>query len=80
MIVHEITYALGAEPEFYSVMQNSECTLKNHVLIIMASRLFFLENGSFKIVPWDEKGVPDVIEDHRIIQGTIADTEYPSGI
>nr|GEX43055.1 F-box protein At1g78280-like [Tanacetum cinerariifolium] len=58
----------------------SECTLKNHVPIIMASGIVFFENGSFKIVPWDGKGVPDIIANHSIIQETIADTEYPFGI
>ncbi|GJZ65150.1 hypothetical protein Tco_0621846 [Tanacetum coccineum] len=66
--------------EFYSLMQKSECTLKNHVPIILASGIVFLENRSFKIMPWDGKGIPDVIENHSIIQGTIADTEYPFGI
>ncbi|PWA69426.1 transferase, transferring glycosyl group [Artemisia annua] len=73
-------HALGTELEFYSLMQKSECTLKDHVPTIMASGIVFLENESFKIVPWDGKGVPDVIANHSIIQETIADTEYPFGI
>ena len=46
----------------------------------MASGIVFLENGSFKVVPWDGKGVPNVTANHSIIQETIADIKYPFGI
>lgn len=62
-------------------MQRSECTLKNHVPKILASGIVSLEKGSYEIVPWDGKGVPDVIAKHsKIVQETFPDTEYPFGI
>lgn len=73
-------HALGTELEFYSLMQKSECTLKNHVPNILASGIVFLENGSYKIVPWAGKGVPDVIAKHSVIQEIFPHTKYPFGI
>lgn len=72
-------HALGTELQFYSLMQRSDCTLKNHVPNILASGIVYLEEGSYKIVPWDGKGVPDVIAKHSLVE-TFADTEYPFGI
>ncbi|XP_023763630.1 lysine-specific demethylase JMJ21 [Lactuca sativa] len=73
-------HALGTELEFYSIMQRSDSTLKHHVPNILASGIVFIENGKYKIVPWDGKGVPDVITKNSTIQEIFSDTEYPFGI
>ncbi|KAL8231955.1 hypothetical protein R6Q57_001733 [Mikania cordata] len=73
-------HALGTELEFYSIMQRSECSLKNHVPNIAASGIIFLENGSYKIIPWDGKGLPDVITKHSTLDDIIPNSEYPFGI
>lgn len=61
-------------------MQKSKSTLNNHVPNIVASGIVFLENGSYSIMPWDGKGVPDVITKRSIVQEAFPDTEYPFGI
>ncbi|KAJ0752762.1 putative transcription factor & chromatin remodeling &Metalloenzymes JmjC family [Helianthus annuus] len=73
-------HALGTELEFYGIMQTSESSLKNHVPNVLASGIVFFENGSYKIMPWDGKGVPDVITKHSTIDDVFPDTEYPFGI
>ncbi|KAL4556455.1 hypothetical protein LXL04_039108 [Taraxacum kok-saghyz] len=73
-------HALGTELEFYSRMQRSESSLKNHVPNILASGIVFLDNGIYKIVPWDGKGVPDVITKNSEIHEIFSNTEYPFGI
>ncbi|KAI3751617.1 hypothetical protein L2E82_22708 [Cichorium intybus] len=73
-------HALGTELEFYSLMQKSDSTLKNHVPKILASGIVFQENGINKIIPWNGKGVPDVITKNTTIKKTFIDTEYPFGI
>nr|XP_043615295.1 F-box protein At1g78280 [Erigeron canadensis] len=74
-------HALGTELEFYSLMQKSDCTLKNHVPNILASGIVLLKDGTYKIMPWDGKGVPDIIAKHRtMVLGTFTDHEYPFGI
>ncbi|KAK1432209.1 hypothetical protein QVD17_09103 [Tagetes erecta] len=73
-------HALGTELEFYNKMQKSESSLKTHVPNIIASGFIFLEDGLYKIVPWDGKGVPDVITKHGMIDDIVPNTEYPFGI
>uniref|UniRef100_A0A7N0UM70 F-box protein n=1 Tax=Kalanchoe fedtschenkoi TaxID=63787 RepID=A0A7N0UM70_KALFE len=52
---------LGTELEFYSSLQQVNSPLKNHVPEVFASGILFLENGSYNVVQWDGKEVPDVI-------------------
>lgn len=61
-------------------MQKSESSLKNYVPNILASGFIILENGSYKIIPWDGKGVPDVVTKHSMIDDIVPNTEYPFGV
>ncbi|KAL6962751.1 hypothetical protein U1Q18_037708 [Sarracenia purpurea var. burkii] len=54
-------HSLGSELEFNSLLCKVESHLKNHIPGILGSGIVFIENGSYKIVPWDGKGVPNVI-------------------
>ncbi|KAI7741220.1 hypothetical protein M8C21_019779 [Ambrosia artemisiifolia] len=75
----QILMEYGLHPYSLSSM-TSESGLKNHVPNILATGIVFLENGSYKIMPWDGKGVPDVITEHSTIDDIFSGTEYPFGI
>ncbi|KAM0976760.1 hypothetical protein PS2_019360 [Malus domestica] len=54
-------YGLGTELEFYNLLCKVNCPLKNHMPDVLESGIIYLENGVYRIVPWDGNMVPDVI-------------------
>uniref|UniRef100_A0A7C9ARL2 JmjC domain-containing protein n=1 Tax=Opuntia streptacantha TaxID=393608 RepID=A0A7C9ARL2_OPUST len=56
-------YSLGTELEFYDLLCRVKSQLKEHAPDILASGLIYLDNGCHIVVPWDGRGVPDVITD-----------------
>ncbi|CAL5385904.1 unnamed protein product [Camellia sinensis] len=72
--------ALGTELEFYSLLCKVDSPLKNHIPGVLASGILFIENGSYKIVPWDGKGVPDVIASCNLIPENSLEVDFPFGV
>ncbi|XP_062101378.1 lysine-specific demethylase JMJ21-like [Humulus lupulus] len=54
-------YGLGSELEFHSLLSKVNSPLQNYIPEVLSSGILYLENGSYKIVPWDGSGVPEVI-------------------
>ncbi|KAJ0085453.1 hypothetical protein Patl1_08561 [Pistacia atlantica] len=73
-------YGLGTELEFYSSLSKVNSPLKNHIPEILASGILYLENGSYKVVPWDGKGVPDAIGKCNLISWNYREDDFPFGI
>ncbi|KAG8632916.1 hypothetical protein MANES_18G065400v8 [Manihot esculenta] len=73
-------YGLGTELEFYSVLHKVNSPLKNHVPEILASGILYVENGTYKIVPWDGKGVPNVIGKSKVIPVNCKENDFPFGV
>ncbi|KAL6179441.1 hypothetical protein ACLB2K_050956 [Fragaria x ananassa] len=73
-------YGLGAELEFYSLLDNLNSPLKNHIPDILASGIIYLENGTYKIIPWDGKRVPDVIAKCNFIPEKVKEDVSPFGV
>ncbi|KAL5844348.1 hypothetical protein ACOSQ4_010306 [Xanthoceras sorbifolium] len=73
-------YALGSELEFYSLLCKVNSPLKKYIPDILASGILYLENGSYTIVPWDGKGVPDVINKCNLISSKCTEDDFPFGI
>ncbi|KAK9269878.1 hypothetical protein L1049_025451 [Liquidambar formosana] len=73
-------HGLGTELEFYSLLSKVNSPLKNHIPDILASGILFLENGSYTIVPWDGKGVPDVISKCNLIPEDCMEDGFPFGL
>jgi hypothetical protein len=46
----------------------------------LASGILYLENGSYKVVSWDGKGVPDVIAESNLSPENCKVDEYPFGV
>ncbi|GAB4861269.1 hypothetical protein Ancab_036430 [Ancistrocladus abbreviatus] len=73
-------YGLGTELEFYNLLQKVKSPLKDHVPEVLASGLIYLENGSYKVAPWDGKGLPEVIANCSFITEKYVNYSYPFGI
>ncbi|KAJ0024694.1 hypothetical protein Pint_08371 [Pistacia integerrima] len=73
-------YGLGTELEFYSSLSKVNSPLKNHIPEILASGILYLENGTYKVVPWDGKGVPDAIGKCNLISWNYREDDFPFGI
>lgn len=58
-------YCLGTELEFYNLLQQVKSPLEEHVPDVLASGFISFDNGSYTVVPWDGKGVPDVVADYN---------------
>ncbi|XP_059460654.1 lysine-specific demethylase JMJ21 isoform X2 [Corylus avellana] len=73
-------YGLGTELEFYNLLCKVNSPLKNHIPDVLASGILYLENGSYKVVSWDGKGVPDVIAESNLSPENCKVDEYPFGV
>lgn len=60
-------HCLSTELEFYNLLKQVKSSLKEYVPDVLASGFISLDNGSCTVVPWDGKGVPDVIADFKPI-------------
>ncbi|PSR99866.1 F-box protein [Actinidia chinensis var. chinensis] len=73
-------HALGSELEFYNMLCKVDSPLKNHIPGVLASGILFIENGSYKIEPWDGKGVPNVIDSCNLIRKKCLEVDFPFGV
>ncbi|KAK9130103.1 hypothetical protein Sjap_010590 [Stephania japonica] len=61
-------HGLGTELEFYSLLQKVNSQLKDHIPVVLASGILFQENDSLGTVPWDGKGIPEVVSNCEFIE------------
>lgn len=73
-------HSLGAELEFYSLLCKVNSPLKDHIPDVLASGILFLDNGSYTIVPWDGKGVPDVIAKCNLVPAKCMEDGFSFGV
>ncbi|KAF5193236.1 Bifunctional arginine demethylase and lysyl-hydroxylase jmjd6 [Thalictrum thalictroides] len=73
-------HGLGTELEFYSLLRKVSSPLKDHIPDVLASGILFQENGSYGIVEWDGKGVPDVIAKCSLIKEKCPIGDFPFGV
>ncbi|XP_042493382.1 F-box protein At1g78280-like isoform X2 [Macadamia integrifolia] len=73
-------HGLGTELEFYSLLYKVNSSLKDHIPSVLASGILIYENGSYKTVPWDGNGVPDVITKCNLVPGKSAENGFPFGV
>ncbi|PRQ21771.1 hypothetical protein RchiOBHm_Chr7g0242931 [Rosa chinensis] len=66
--------------EFYSLLGKVNSPLKNHIPDVLASGIIYLANGTYKIVPWDGKRVPDVIAKCNFIPEKVKGDVSPFGV
>ncbi|KAL4280497.1 hypothetical protein GQ457_03G033490 [Hibiscus cannabinus] len=73
-------FDLGTELEFYSTLCEVNSPLKNHIPNVLASGILHMENGSYKIDPWDGKTVPDVIRNIAMFPENGTGDAFPFGV
>ncbi|XP_027364189.1 F-box protein At1g78280 isoform X2 [Abrus precatorius] len=61
-------YGLGTELEFYSMLHEVNSPLRKHIPNVLATGIIYIEDGSYTILSWDGKGVPDVIVKSNLIR------------
>lgn len=54
--------------------------LKNYIPDVLESGILYLKNGSYTIVPWDGRGVPDVIGKCNLVSWKSKEDDFPFGI
>ncbi|KAL3504772.1 hypothetical protein ACH5RR_034613 [Cinchona calisaya] len=73
-------YALGTELQFYNLLHQVNSPLKDHIPGVVASGILLLKDGSYKVIPWDGKGVPDLIHNCIMVPENHGEVDYPFGI
>ncbi|KFK42213.1 hypothetical protein AALP_AA2G226200 [Arabis alpina] len=74
-------YGLGTELEFYDILGRADSSLKSHIPNVLASGILFFEKGSYKVVPWDGKRIPDIISSSNLeFDAAMMNSEFPFGI
>lgn len=72
-------FGLGTELEFYSLLSKMRSPLVKRIPYILASGIISLDNGSYTIVPWNGRELPDVIANCSLIEEKHVDTSMPFG-
>ncbi|GJN40729.1 hypothetical protein PR202_gn00022 [Eleusine coracana subsp. coracana] len=57
-------HGLGTELEFYHLLQKIGSPLISHIPEIIASGFLEYKDDNYRTVPWDGKGIPDVLAKH----------------
>ena len=55
--------------------------MKNHIPDVLASGIVIFERGSYKVKPWNGKGLPDIMDECDLNLDNISrDVDFPFGI
>ncbi|KAG2313571.1 hypothetical protein Bca52824_025128 [Brassica carinata] len=74
-------YGLGTELEFYDILGRADSPLKSHIPHVLASGILYFEKGSYKVVPWDGKRIPDIFTTSNLdFDASMLNSEFPFGI
>ncbi|KAL6650056.1 hypothetical protein ACP70R_014280 [Stipagrostis hirtigluma subsp. patula] len=73
-------HGLGTELEFYNLLQKNGSPLINHIPEIIASGFLEYKDGIYRTVPWDGKGIPDVLAKYYTLEAPYADSCFPLGL
>lgn len=66
--------------QFYNLLEKTNSPLKHHIPPVVASGILFLKDGTYHILPWDGKDIPEVIANCNIRQEKNEGSEYPFGV
>ncbi|CAM0873492.1 unnamed protein product [Alopecurus aequalis] len=73
-------HGLGTELEFYELLRKVDSPLINHIPKIIASGFLVYEDGVYRTVPWDGKGMPDVLAKYYPRELSYANSCFPLGL
>lgn len=67
--------------EFYDILGRADSPLKSHIPDVLASGILYFEKGSYKVVPWDGKRIPDIFTSSNLdFDASMLNSEFPFGI
>ncbi|XP_062211453.1 lysine-specific demethylase JMJ21 isoform X2 [Phragmites australis] len=73
-------HGLGTELEFYDLLRKVDSPLINHIPEIIASGFLEYKDAIYRTVPWDGKGIPDVLAKHYPLEASYANSCFPLGL
>ncbi|VAH33721.1 unnamed protein product [Triticum turgidum subsp. durum] len=73
-------HGLGTELEFYDLLRKVGSPLVNHIPEIIASGFLVYEDGVYRTVPWNGKGMPDVLAKYYPLELSYANSCFPLGL
>ncbi|CAA0840479.1 F-box protein [Striga hermonthica] len=73
-------YGLGTELEFHNLLNNQNSSIKNYIPSVLASGILVSEHGSFRVFPWDGRGIPEVITSSNLLSVHQTEADYPFGV
>ncbi|KAL6878419.1 hypothetical protein ACP4OV_012589 [Aristida adscensionis] len=73
-------HGLGTELEFYDLLQKNGSPLMSHIPEIIASGFLEYKDDVYRTVPWDGKGLPDVLANHYPLEVPCANNRFPLGL
>lgn len=67
--------------EFHHLLHNSNSSLKNYIPSVFASGILLLEKESYRVLPWDGRGIPEeVIASSDLTSGIHKEVDFPFGV
>ena len=66
--------------EFYELLRKVDSPLINHIPEIIASGFLVYEDGVYRTVPWNGKGMPDVLAKYYPLELSYANSCFPLGL
>ena len=66
--------------EFYDLLRKVGSPLVNHIPEIIASGFLVYEDGVYRTVPWNGKGMPDVLAKYYPLELSYANSCFPLGL
>ncbi|XP_066350009.1 lysine-specific demethylase JMJ21-like isoform X3 [Miscanthus floridulus] len=73
-------HGLGTELEFYDLLQKSGSPLINHIPEIIASGFLEYKDDIHRTVPWNGKGIPEILVKHYPLEVSYANSCFPLGL
>uniref|UniRef100_A0A1D1Z0D8 F-box protein At1g78280 n=1 Tax=Anthurium amnicola TaxID=1678845 RepID=A0A1D1Z0D8_9ARAE len=73
-------YSLGTELEFHSLLHKLKSPLIKHVPAVFASGIVIHEDGFYKSYTWDGRGVPDLITNFALVDGSCLNDGFHFGV
>ncbi|WVZ57166.1 hypothetical protein U9M48_007585 [Paspalum notatum var. saurae] len=73
-------HGLGTELEFYDLLQKSGSPLINHIPEIIASGFLEYKDDIYGTIPWDGRGIPDVLAKHYPLEVPYLNSCFPLGL
>ncbi|KAL3733117.1 hypothetical protein ACJRO7_022611 [Eucalyptus globulus] len=74
-------YSLGTELEFYKLVDQVSSPLRNCIPDVLGSGLLYFEDDeSLTVLPWDGQKVPDIITKYNLIPPKCSEEGFPFGV